>query len=417
MSIDLLKQYWQHRSPKADANGLAAPLFGTPGEWDLPADVQPKRDLLYLAVGIPDVASLPKSALAESSARVFERPGDLALRYGFGAGPQAFRAWLAERRSAQEGFDVDADWFQLTNGSSGAIDLVVRSLIDPGDVIVAEVPTYMGTLHNFQGVGAEVRCVPIDDDGMDPDALESLLNELAREGKRVKLVYTISAFQNPSGATLAEARRERVLELACKAGAMVLDDEAYRELWFDEPPPKALSAIAEGWGVITVGSFSKTLATGVRVGFIHARPELLALFSRMRFAMGQNQIGLRTVAEFATRGEYDAHLLKVRAVYRSKRDRLHEAMMQVGLAGFLEWRPPKGGFYMWASLRDDLDREALWRTAVHEGIAVNNGRGFTPVGEARHVRIAYPWTEPDDFPEAARRLRLACDRVARGDAA
>ncbi len=412
-----LGAYWRGRSPKEMANSLSEPLFGTPGEWDLPRDVVPQRDLLYLAVGIPDTDSLPKQALAEAAARILSKPGDLALRYGFGMGPEGMRTWLAERRSRLEGFDVGPDWFQMTNGSSGAIDLVVRSLINPGDVIIAETPTYMGTLHNFRGVGAEIRCVPVDEHGLDVDALDATLRTIRREGRRVKLIYTISAFQNPSGATLSAQRRTRLLELACSAGALVLDDEAYRELWFESRAPQALSAIAEGWGVITVGSFSKTVATGLRVGFIHARPELLALFGRMRFAMGQNQFGLRTFGEFLNAGHYDPHLDTIRGVYRRKRDLLHEAMLQAGLAQHLDWRLPQGGFYIWARLRGDLDREALWRTAIHEGIAVNNGRGFTPAGESDHVRIAYPWTPTGEFAEAARRLRLACDRVVNGDSA
>ena len=440
--VQSLESRWRDSSPLEVANANAAPLFGTPGEWDLPRDVIPKRKLLYLAVGIPDAESLPKEALASAAESVISKPGDLALRYGFGQGPEGIRQWLAERRTAQEGLSVDADWFQLTNGSSGAIDLVVRSLIDPGDVIIAESPTYMGTLHNFKGVGADVRCVPMldanpngvarvsaDEQGMDMDALAAMLAEVAREGKRVKLIYTISAFQNPSGSTLSTSARERLLALACQYGAIVLDDEAYRELWFDTPPPRAISGIAEGWGVITVGSFSKTVATGIRVGYIHARPELLALFSRMRFAMGQNQVGLRTFGEFLNQGNYDPHLEKVRGIYKAKRDLLHKAMLDAGLDQFLNWSPPEGGFYIWAQLKQELRQElkqelkqelpleALWRTAVSEGIAVNNGQGFTPLGVSNHIRIAYPWTPVEDFPEAARRLYAACCRVAEGNAA
>jgi len=414
-----LAAHWQGRSPKEFANELSAPLFGTAGEWDLPKGIEPKRDLLYLAVGIPDAESLPKQALAAAAAAVFAKPGDLALRYGFGQGPEGMRSWLAQRRSEQEGFAVDADWFQMTNGSSGAIDLIVRSLIDPGDVIISENPTYMGTLHNFRGVRADVRYVPVDDQGMDTDALADLLEELHTQGKRIKLIYTISAFQNPSGVTLSHERRVRLLELACQYDAIVLDDEAYRELWFDEPPPQALSAMAQGYGVVTVGSFSKTVATGIRIGWIHARPEILSLFGRMRFSMGQNQLGLRAFGEFLNRGEYEPHLQHVRALYRRKRDLLHEAMLQAGLAQYLEWQPPDGGFYIWARLKAGMDLQALWRTAVEEGIAVNNGAGFSPGGaeEADCIRIAYAWTPAEQFAEAARRLRLACDRVAAGDAA
>jgi 2-aminoadipate transaminase len=414
-----LAQRWQGRSPKDFANEIAAPLLGSAGEWDLPADVTPKRDLLYLAVGMPDADSLPKQALAEAAEAILKKPGDLALRYGFGLGPEGIRSWLAERRSRLEQLPVDASWFQVTNGSSGAIDLVVRTLIDPGDVIISETPTYMGTLHNFRGVKADVRYVPVDDQGMDTTALAELLEALAGEGKRVKLIYTISAFQNPTGVTLPLERRIHLLALACQYDAIVLDDEAYRDLWFDEPPPRALSALAGGWGVISVGSFSKTVATGIRVGWVHAHPDLLGLFGRMRFSMGQNQFGLRAFGEFLARDEFDAHLERVRVVYRNKRDQLHQAMLDEGLDQYMHWQLPKGGFYFWARLRDDLDLRAVWRTAVEEGIAINSGAGFTPRSYAddAHIRIAFPWTPAADFPEAAKRLRLACQRVAAGDPA
>ena len=414
-----LADRWRDRSPLDLASDAAAPLFGTAGEWDLPEGVIPKRDLLYLAVGIPDADSLPKRALADAAAATLEKPGDLALRYGFGLGPAQLRDWLAERRSVEEGFAVDGDWFQMTNGSSGAIDLIVRSLINPGDVIMSENPTYMGTLHNFRGVRADVQYVPVDDDGMDTRALAALLARLRDDGKRVKLIYTISAFQNPTGATLSRGRRLELLELAAAHDAIVLDDEAYRDLWFDEPPPQALSALAGGWGVVTVGTFSKTVATGIRVGWIHARPELLALFGRMRFAMGQNQLGLRAFGEFLARGEFETHVARMRALYRHKRDLLHRAMLDERLDEFLTWRPPDGGFYIWAGLKPAIDLVPLVRTAVEEGIAVNPGSGFTPAGNVGgdHVRIAYPWTPESQFAEAASRLRTACERVACGDSA
>ncbi|MFT5100800.1 MAG: 2-aminoadipate transaminase, partial [Planctomycetaceae bacterium] len=319
----LLATRWQARSPKDIGNQFSAPLFGTDGDWDLPRDIKPKKELLYLAVGIPDAATLPKKQLEMASQIVFAKPGDAALRYGFGLGPQNIRQWLANRRNQLDGADISADWFQMTNGSSGAIDLIVRSLINPGDVIVAENPTYMGTLHNFRGVGADIRFVSMDENGIDTDELATLLSDLKQEGKNVKLLYTISAFHNPTGWTLSEQRRQKILTLAYDHDVMILDDEAYRDLWFDEPPPPSFSTLAGGWGVVSTGTFSKTVATGVRVGWIQARPEILALFSHMRFAMGQNQVGLRAMSEFLDNGDFEPHLEKVREVYRRKRDTLH----------------------------------------------------------------------------------------------
>jgi 2-aminoadipate transaminase len=413
----LLRNRWSTRSPKEIANNFSGPLFGSAGEWDLPQGVTPKEKLLYLAVGIPDADTLPKKQLDEASHRTHNLPGDLALRYGFGKGPSGIRTWLADQRNQTEDTDVDAEWYQMTNGSSGAIDLIVRSLINPGDVIIAENPTYMGTLHNFRGVGAELEYVPMDEQGMRTDLLDGLLNRLKNEGKTVKLIYTISAFHNPTGVTLSLARRTELLEVACKHDVMILDDEAYRELWYDTPPPRAISALCDGYGVITTGTFSKTVATGLRVGWIHARPELLSLFGRMRFAMGQNQLGLRSFGEFLNAGDYEPHLQHIRNVYRGKRDAINDALTRQ-VSDYLDWVLPDGGFYIWARLKPGLSLESLWRTAVEEGIAVNPSTGFSPVGESEScIRIAYSWTPVEQFEEAVSRLRIACERVARGDVA
>ena len=196
---DRLAALWGDRSPAEHASRAAAVAFGTPGDWDPPEGIVPTRDLLYLSVGIPDTQGLPVDAIRAAAERVLARGDDAAYRYGFGPGYFPLRRYLAERRALEDGREIAPDSFQLTNGSSGAIDLIVRSLIDPGDVIVAECPTYMGTLHNFRGVLARIELVPMDEDGLDTDALAELLDRLAREGARVKLVYTISAFHNPTG--------------------------------------------------------------------------------------------------------------------------------------------------------------------------------------------------------------------------
>jgi 2-aminoadipate transaminase len=311
------------------------------------------------------------------------------------------------------------DTFQLSNGSSGAIDLVVRSLVDPGDVIIAECPTYMGTLHCFRGALARIELVPMDEEGLDTGALAELLERLAREGANVKLVYTISAFHNPTGTTLSLARRQALLELAARHDFLILDDEAYRGLWYETPPPPTLARLAGGHGVITVGSLSKIVATGLRIGWVHAPERFIRMFGRMRFAMGQNQLALRIVAELATSGAIEPHVERMRALYRDKMLRLADALRKQA-GEWLTFREPEGGFYIWARLRDDMSARAVWRTAFAEGVAVNPGDGFLshdaqPGGE--HLRIAFSWTDGDQLEEAARRLGIACRRVAEGDPA
>jgi DNA-binding transcriptional MocR family regulator len=176
--------------------------------------------------------------------------------------------------------------------------------------------------------------------------------------------------------------------------------------------------MTDGYGVITTGTFSKTVATGIRVGYIHARPEILQLFSRMRFAMGQNQLGLRAFGAFLEAGDYQPHLEHVRQVYRERRDLIHAALTRE-VSDYLDWQLPQGGFYLWATLKQGLKVNDVWRNCVEEGIAINPGTGFgepgTPPVEC--IRIAYPWTPTSQFDEAARRIRLACERALKGDLA
>jgi 2-aminoadipate transaminase len=415
---DQLASRWQQPDWRALASSAAFKLLGLPGEWDPPEGVVAKSDTLYLSVGIPDSAALPRAELNQAMQRVLEENGDASLRYGFGQGYFPLRSALAASYRETHPCDLTEDWYQLTNGSSGAIDLIVRSLIDPGDVIMTETPVYMGTLRNFRGVGARVEAVPVDHHGMRIDALEAKLVSLAAEGARVKIVYTISSFQNPTGATLSLERRHALLDLAAQHGFLILDDEAYADLYYDAAPLPSLLALANGHGVVAVGTFSKTVATGLRIGWISARPELLSLFARMRFDMGQNQMALRMMANFMQNGALARHLPVIRRLYKHKMTVLADALEREA-GEFLSFARPAGGFYLWATLRDGLSARDVWRTAAHEGVAINPGYGFLP-GESNgeeFLRIAFAWTPPEQLDEAARRIGIACTRVSRGDSA
>jgi len=390
------------------------------GDWGPPAGVARHPDLLALNIGIPDAATLPRVQLAAAMRSVLERSDDVALRYDMGQGHAPLREQLAAAQRARSGLAVEADWFQICTGASGAIDLVVRALIDPGDVIFAEAPAYLGTLRNFRGVLADVRSVPMDTEGLSVDALAGAVRACKLQGKRVKLVYTIATFQNPTGRTLSAARRRALLELAAREGFLVLDDDTYGELGHGERPDvPALCALAEGHGVITVGSYSKVLATGLRVGWVQARPELIGLLQRMRFEMGQSPLLLHAIARLAEQGVLAAHLAGMRALYRRKMERIAE-VLERHAGRHLRFERPEGGFYLWVELAEGLTAERVWRASHREGVAVNPGYGFfaerrDPTGE--HLRIAFSWTPLERLEEAAQRLVRACERVAAGDLA
>ncbi len=421
-NIESIKAELAKRWAAFDASELVSDATGnlitSRGDWDPPAGIEPKRPLIHMAIGIPDGRTLPKDDFLEASRKVIAKPGEAAFIYGFGMGYTKLRAQLAERYSNNRGLPVDEEWFQLTNGSSGAIDLICRTLISPGDVIITESPTYMGTLRNFRAVLAQIESVPMDENGMLMNELETLIKTVKAAGKTIKFIYTISTFQNPSGATLSEERRVELLRLAAKHQILILDDDAYGELYYDAKPPTALSALGDGYGVITVGTLSKTLATGLRVGWIHGRPDIIQLMGKMRFAMGLNQMVVRLVSNFMQDGALDNHTNKVRALYRSKMEVL-TAALEAHAGDLLSFNRPLGGFYLWVKLRDGLTADAVWRTATQEGVSTTPGTSFFPARvdhSGEHIRIAFPWTPMEDLEEGARRFSIACKRVSKGDA-
>ncbi|MFP6806286.1 MAG: PLP-dependent aminotransferase family protein [Pseudomonadales bacterium] len=421
-----LRKKWAGRDLSEVVNDVTLQLMDDTGDWDPPLGITPKRELIRLAIGIPDSQTVPKEEFLSATAETITRPGEAAFIYGFGAGYARLRAQLAERYSRDRGIAVDKDWFQLTNGSAGAIDLICRTLINPGDVIIAESPTYMGTLRNFRGVQAEIASVPMDEDGMLIDELSSLVDDLKSQGKRIKFIYTISTFQNPTGATLSESRRQALLQLAADHNILILDDDAYGELYFGNKPlgtlsgalSGTLSGMSGGHGVLTVGTFSKTLATGLRIGWIHGEPELVSLFGQMRFAMGLNQIMVRMVSNYMSDGVLDKHTAYIRGLYYKKMTILADALEQRA-SKHLYFSRPGGGFYLWVGL-NNLNEDDVWRTAWEEGVAVTPGKNFfvDRSGEnGEHIRIAYPWTPIEQLEEGARRIGIACERVAVGDVA
>lgn len=414
----LLHQNWHGRDLSLLVNDATRSLIRERGDWDPPEGVVPKREMIRMAIGVPDAGTLPKDDLLAAARNTISKPGEAAFVYGFGMGYTKLRAGIAERYSRERGLQVNEDWFQLTNGSSGAIDLICRTLINPGDVIITESPTYMGSLRNFKGVLADIRSVPMDADGMLMDELTKLILELKNQGRVIKFIYTISTFQNPTGATLSDTRRVQLLKLAAAHDILVLDDDAYGELYFDAKPAISLSALSGGHGVVTVGTFSKILATGLRIGWIHGEPEIVQVFGKMRFAMGLNQLVVRMIAEFMEDGRLDRHVEQVRALYKQKMAILADALEQHA-GEFTEFSRPAGGFYLWVNLKG-LSAESVWRTATEEGAAFTPGVNFYPARkdpDGEHLRIAFPWTPAEDLAEGARRLGLACRRVAAGNSA
>jgi 2-aminoadipate transaminase len=363
---------------------------------------------------VPDPESLPLDDLAETARVVLEREGRLALQYG---GPQGFlglREWLAERVGRADGLSLGPENITITNGSAGALANVCETFLDPGDVVMAEAPSYPGAMRTIRAQRARLEAVPVDAEGLRPEALAEAVEALSREGARPKLLYTIPNFHNPTGATLGLERRRAVLEIARRHRFLIVEDDAYGEIRFEGEKVPSFFALSGGDGVLKVGTFSKTLATGLRVGWVAAVQEATDFLVRMRFDMGTSPWIQRLVAEYVSRGLLDRHLPQVVEIYRRKRDTMATALAE-HCAPYVRWRLPSGGFFLWLEMDPGVQPPTiggLREAAAQEGVAyVSGDTFFVDRSGSQFIRLAYSFVAEQEIEEAIRRLGRALKRA------
>ncbi|WP_442907771.1 aminotransferase-like domain-containing protein [Kineococcus sp. G2] len=365
--------------------------------------VASRPEVVSLAGGMPYLPALPLDAVAEVSARLVAERGATTLQYGSGQGEVAMREQITEVVRPQ-GIRAHPDDVVVTTGSQQALDLVARVFLDPGDVVLAEAPSYVGALGVFRSYQAHVEHVPMDDDGLQPAALEEALVRLRAAGRRVKLLYTVPNHHNPAGVTLSRERREEVLAIAQRHGLLVLEDDPYALLGFDGDPLPAMRA-ADAEHVVHLGSFSKTFAPGYRLGWAIAPPavrEKLVLASESA-VLCPTTFGQAVVTEYLRTCDWRGQVKVFRELYRERRDATLDA-----LAAHLpeaSWTRPGGGFYVWVTLPDGVDARALLPRAVTGRVAFVPGSAFYADGRGgRHVRLSYCFPTPERIREGVRRL-------------
>lgn len=362
-----------------------------------------RPEVVSLAGGMPNLDGLPLDVLADVAQRVVATRGTTALQYGSGQGDETLREQILEVMRL-EGIHAHPDDVVVTTGSQQALDLVTRLFVNPGDVVVAEAPSYVGALGVFRAYQADVVHVPLDVDGLVPAALEETLSRLAVEGRRVKLLYTVPNFHNPAGVTLSAERRPQILEICRRHGVLVLEDNPYGLLGFDGDPIPAMRSLDED-GVIYLGSFSKTFAPGYRVGWAvapHAVREKLVLASESAILCPSNASQL-AISAYLTTCDWRGQVKAFREMYRERRD----AMMGA-LAEHLPdatWTVPDGGFYTWVRLPDGLDAKAMLPRAVTARVAYVPGTAFYADGQGSdHMRLSFCYPTPERIREGVRRL-------------
>lgn len=391
----------------ADIERLLAPVTRQLGA---PTSLSP---LPYdLNAGVPDAASLPAQQLIEATRRALEADPAGTLTYGGALGYEPLRAWIANRYREETGLDVTSAQITLTSGSAQAIDNIAATFLAPGDVVITGAPTYPGAIRSFIARGARIVDVPQDEGGLVMTALADTLASLRAAGESVKLIYVIANYDNPSGATLPVERRVELARLAAEHKVLVVEDDAYTGIDLEGPPPTSLYQIARGQGILRVGTFSKTIATGLRVGWVLAAPAAIRALAFMRFDNGSAPFVHRAVYEYLQMGAYDPHVERLRAIYRERRDTAMAALLE-HCGDHIEVEMPRGGFFLWLRLRNGMRAADVFEAAKRHGVAVTPGTGYYPNGGGEdRIRLVFSVLPPDQLREGLAHFGAAVAEVA-----
>ncbi|MCU1404265.1 MAG: PLP-dependent aminotransferase family protein [Glaciihabitans sp.] len=365
--------------------------------------VASRPEVVSLAGGMPFVSALPQDLVTGAMERVMRDSGPTALQYGSGQGVPALREQILDVM-ALEGIRANVDDIVVTTGSQHALELVTKLFINPGDVVLAEGPSYVTAMVVFRSFQAKVEHVEMDEFGLVPEALRQRIAALKSEGQRIKFLYTVPTFSNPAGVTLTWERRLEILEIARSNDILVLEDNPYGLLYFDGPPPHAMRSVEED-GVVYLGTFSKTLAPGFRVGWVlapHAIREKVILANEAA-VLSPSSFTQMIISEYLSTADWRGQIDTFRGVYRERRDAMLQALDDY--LPDLSWTNPTGGFYVWLTLPDNLDSKSMLPRAVKELVAYTPGTAFYADGSGRNnIRLAFCYPTPAFIREGIRRL-------------
>lgn len=362
-----------------------------------------RPEVVSLAGGMPYVAALPQELLAKAYHDLMAKKGNLAIQYGGGQGDLVLRDQIRELM-ALEGIQSSVEDLVITTGSQHGLDLLSGLFLDKGDVVVAEGPSYVGALGIFRHYEADVEHVYTDHDGMSPEALQETITRLKAQGRKIKFLYLVPNFANPSGVTLSAERRPQILEICKREHILIIEDNPYGLLYFDKPVPDALRAVEED-GVVYLGSFSKILAPGFRVGYVLAPPAIrdkmvLAQESALLCPSSFTQM---MISEYLANADWKGQIDTFRGVYKERKDAALAAMQEY--LPDLHTTRPDGGFYLWVTLPEGVDSKAMLPLAVKELVAYTPGTAFYGDGTGQNkLRVCYSYPTPENIKVGIKRL-------------
>lgn len=367
-----------------------------------------RPEVISFAGGLPDLSGFPIEDLTGVTVDVLERDGATALQYSPTEGDPRLKDELIAHHEREDAVTLAPENVLVTVASQQGLDLVAKIFIDRGDPVIVGMPTYVGGLGAFRAYGADMIGVPLDDDGMKMDRLESELEKLRQKGKKPKFIYVVPDFQNPAGITMSEERRRKLIELAKTYDVLIIEDSPYKELRYDGEGVKSLLSLDGTERIIGLHTFSKILFPGMRLGWVIADAAVI-----QKLAIAKQATDLCTpaftqaiVAEFASRGLLRKNIDSVREIYREKRQVMLKALDEhmPSLDG-LRWTKPEGGLFLWVTLPKSMDSEELFYEAIEQNVAFVIGSAFYCNGKGRNtMRLNFSFPTKEDIVEGVRRL-------------
>lgn len=367
--------------------------------------VTQRPEVISFTGGMPDMKTMPPERIQDLVSEVVGRDCASALQYTGADGIPVLREELARLMGA-EGIDADPHHVVVTDGAQQALELLAKVFCDPGDVVLTEAPTYVGALSAFASYEADIRTVPTDDQGVEPEGLARVLDALREEGRPPKFLYLVPTFQNPSGVTLAPERREPVLEICRRSDVLVVEDNPYALVRFEGEPVRPLRALAEE-GVIYLGTLSKVFSPGMRIGWVLA-PEPVChrlILAKEAADLCTSAFTQMVSAAYLASPESTDHLELTKKLCRERRDAMLDALER-HFPPEVRTTVPSGGLFLWAELPAPLDTKAMLARALERGVAYVPGTAFYPhkPDGRRAMRLNFSYPSPEEIAEGMERL-------------
>jgi 2-aminoadipate transaminase len=364
-----------------------------------------RPDIISFAGGLPSPDTFPVEDLKRIVTDLLEQDGASALQYSTTEGDLGLREELIKRYD-REGLHLTPDRLVITTASQQGLDLIAKILLNPRDVVICGLPSYLGGISAFTSYGAQLVGIPFDEEGMRPDILENTLTELLKEGKKVKFIYLIPDFQNPAGVTLPEKRRKTIMRIAESFDLLVVEDSPYREIRFEGEPQPLLQQLDKSGRVVTLGTFSKILAPGFRLGWIIAPEEIIEKFviAKQTADLCTPIFTQKTVERYLKSGNFDKNLQRTIALYREKRDVMLEGLHRHMPDG-VTWTRPEGGLFLFLQLPPRINAEAMLKKAIGHKVAFVAGSVFfcTDCGQ-NTMRINFSYASIEENKTGIKRL-------------